>query len=69
MEHESEREAEGCDLAGLALDKMQAIEPGLTPAVYDVLSAEASAASRASYGGTAPVRVREQAGRWREELE
>jgi argininosuccinate lyase len=61
-------EAEGCDLAGLALDKMQAIEPGLTAAVYDVLSAEASAASRVSLGGTAPVRVREQVARWREAL-
>ena len=61
-------EAEGCDLAGLALDKMQAIEPGLTEAVYDVLSVEASSASRVSFGGTAPVRVREQVERWREEL-
>ncbi len=61
-------EAEGCDLAGLALDKMQAIEPGLTAAVHDVLSVEASSASRVSYGGTAPVRVREQVKRWREEL-
>jgi argininosuccinate lyase len=61
-------EAEGCDLAGLALDKMQAIEPGLTAAVYDVLSVEASSASRTSYGGTAPVRVREQVKRWQEEL-
>ncbi|MGR3716434.1 MAG: argininosuccinate lyase [Thermohalobaculum sp.] len=61
-------EAEGCDLAGLPLDKMQAIEPGLTEAVYDVLSVEASSASRTSYGGTAPVRVREQVKRWQEEL-
>ena len=61
-------EAEGCDLAALALDKMQAIEPGLTEAVYDVLSVEASSASRTSYGGTAPVRVREQVKRWQEEL-
>jgi argininosuccinate lyase len=61
-------EAEGCELAELPLDKLQAIEPGLTAAVHDVLSVEASVASRASYGGTAPVRVREQARRWREEL-
>ncbi len=61
-------EAEGCDLAGLPLDRMQAIEPGLTEAVYDVLSVEASSASRTSYGGTAPVRVREQVKRWQEEL-
>jgi argininosuccinate lyase len=61
-------EAEGCELAELPLDKLQAIEPGLTAAVHDVLSVEASVASRTSYGGTAPVRVREQATRWREEL-
>ncbi|MHA1108855.1 MAG: argininosuccinate lyase [Alphaproteobacteria bacterium] len=61
-------EAEGCDLVALALDQMQAIEPGLTAEVYDVLSAEASSASRTSHGGTAPVRVREQVKRWQEEL-
>jgi argininosuccinate lyase len=61
-------EAEGCELVELPLDKLQAIEPGLTAAVHDVLSVEASVASRTSYGGTAPVRVREQATRWREEL-
>jgi argininosuccinate lyase len=47
---------------------MREIEPGLTEAVYEVLSAEASSASRTSYGGTAPVRVREQVARWREAL-
>jgi argininosuccinate lyase len=58
----------GCDLGRLPLDRMQEIEPGLTAAVFDVLSPEASCASRTSYGGTAPERVREQARRWREEL-
>jgi argininosuccinate lyase len=57
-------EATGCDLAELPLDRMREIEPGLTGAVYDVLSVEASSASRTSLGGTAPVRVREQVGRW-----
>jgi argininosuccinate lyase len=61
-------EATGCDLGELPLDKMQEIEPRLTGAVYDVLSAEASSASRTSYGGTSPVRVREQITRWQEEL-
>jgi argininosuccinate lyase len=61
-------EAEGCDLGALPLDKMREIEPGLTEAVYEVLIAEASSASRTSYGGTAPVRVREQVARWREAL-
>jgi len=62
-------EAEGCDLAGLPLDKMQAIEPRITEAVFEVLSVEASVASRTSYGGTAPVRVREQVARWKEILQ
>jgi argininosuccinate lyase len=57
-------EATGCDLAELPLDRMREIEPGLTGAVYDVLSVEASSASRTSHGGTSPVRVREQVGRW-----
>jgi len=61
-------EAEGCELADLPLAKLQAIESGLTEAVYDVLSVDASVASRTTYGGTAPARVREQVARWREEL-
>jgi argininosuccinate lyase len=61
-------ETAGCDLGSLPLDKMQEIEPRLTVAVYDVLSAEASSASRTSFGGTSPMRVREQVRRWREEL-
>ncbi|HUS54928.1 MAG TPA: argininosuccinate lyase [Thermohalobaculum sp.] len=61
-------EAAGCDLGTLPLDQMQAIEPRLTAAVYDVLSVEASSASRTSYGGTSPVRVREQVKRWQEKL-
>jgi len=32
----------------------------LTPAVRDVLTVEGALASRSTYGGTAPVRVREQ---------
>jgi argininosuccinate lyase len=61
-------EAEGCDLGELSLEKMQAVEPGISQAVFDVLSVEASSASRTSYGGTSPVRVREQVARWQEEL-
>jgi len=61
-------EAEGCTLGELPLSSMQAIEAGLTEAVYDVLSVDASVASRTSFGGTAPVRVREQAAIWRERL-
>jgi argininosuccinate lyase len=61
-------EAEGCEMADLPLAKLQAIEAGLTGEVYDVLSVDASVASRTSFGGTAPVRVREQAAIWRERL-
>ncbi len=58
----------GCDLADLALDKLQKIEPRITKAVYDVLTVEASVASRTSYGGTSPTRVREQIADWKEKL-
>ena len=38
---------------------MQAVEPRITPTSIDVLSPEQSVASRTSFGGTAPERVRE----------
>ena len=58
-------EALGVDLPQLPLEELQAIEPRVDSGVYDVLSASASAASRTSYGGTAPEQVRSQAARWR----
>ncbi len=57
-------EALGLDLAELPLSEMQAVHPGITEAVYTVLGVENSVASRRSYGGTAPERVREQVARW-----
>ena len=54
-------ETRGCGLAELPLDEMRTIEPRLTPAVLDVLSVDASVASRDSFGGTAPRRVAEAA--------
>jgi len=54
-------EAQGCTLAELPLAELQAVEPAITMAVYDVLAVEHSVASRTSLGGTAPVRVREAA--------
>ncbi|MEX1306382.1 MAG: argininosuccinate lyase [Rhodovibrionaceae bacterium] len=51
-------EAAGCGLAELPLKEMQAVEPRIGESVYDVLSVESSVASRSSYGGTAPDRVR-----------
>ncbi len=61
-------EALGVDLPGLPLSELQAIEPGITKDVYKVLSAEASAASRTSYGGTAPAQVRAQIKSWKDRL-
>ena len=51
-------EALGVGLAELPLDELQAIEPTISKAVYDVLDIDSSVASRSSYGGTAPDRVR-----------
>ena len=50
-------EALGCSLAELPLAELQAAEPAITAAVYDVLTADHSVASRTSFGGTAPTRV------------
>lgn len=61
-------EARGIDLAELSLTEMQAEEPGITAAVFDVLTVEASVSSRTSYGGTAPDNVAEQARRWQSVL-
>jgi argininosuccinate lyase len=58
----------GCDLADLSLETLQVIDARIDNRVYDVLTVEASVNSRLSYGGTAPVRVREQVARWKERL-
>jgi argininosuccinate lyase len=55
-------------LEKVPLSEMQAIEPGITKAAFAVLSLEASVASRMSFGGTAPDRVREQLKFWKEKL-
>jgi len=52
----------------LPLAEMQKAEPGITEAVFSVLSLDASVNSRDSLGGTAPARVREQVQFWREKL-
>ena len=51
-------EALGCSLAELPLGELQAAEPAITSAVSDVLDAGRSVASRTSFGGAAPERVR-----------
>lgn len=61
-------EEAGCGLADLELAQMQCECPQITEGVFDVLGARASAASRTSYGGTAPERVREQIAAWKERL-
>ena len=51
-------EKRGCDLADLPLDSLQAVEPRITGEVFEVLSVEKAVASRSSFGGTAPDKVR-----------
>jgi len=61
-------EEEKCDLPELTLADMEAVEPRITSAVFDVLTVENSVASRTSFGGTAPANVRAQASWWAERL-
>jgi len=61
-------EKKGVTLDALALADMQSVEPRITKDVYSVLSVEASAASRTSYGGTAPSNVKREADRWLSKL-
>jgi argininosuccinate lyase len=58
----------GCDLAALPLAQAQLIEPRITAAALAALTPAASAASRTSYGGTAPDQVRAQIARHKERL-
>ncbi len=53
-------ESRGVALDALTLAELQAIDPRIDAAVHEALSVDASVAARTSYGGTAPVRVREQ---------
>jgi argininosuccinate lyase len=55
-------------LGSVPLADMQKIEPSITAEVFEVLSVAASVHSRQSFGGTAPVRVREQIRFWQERL-
>jgi argininosuccinate lyase len=57
-------EVKGVDLAGLSLAEMQSVEPGITGDIFEVLTVDASVASRTSYGGTAPANVAAQAAAW-----
>ncbi len=57
-------EDKGCDLPDLSLNDMQSVHGAITDEVFGVLGVHNSVASRTSYGGTAPARVREQVARW-----
>jgi len=61
-------EAAGVALDALPLEKMQAIEPRITKAVFGVLSVERSVGSRVSFGGTAPKNVTREAKKWLKRL-
>ncbi|WP_315761503.1 argininosuccinate lyase [Sphingomonas sp. Y38-1Y] len=52
-------EALGVKLEAMPIEELTAIDARITPAVFDVLSIDASVASRRSFGGTAPSQVRE----------
>jgi argininosuccinate lyase len=58
----------GVDLPSLPLAELQALDARITDDVYAVLTPAASAASRTSYGGTAPASVRAQIQRWKDLL-
>jgi argininosuccinate lyase len=47
---------------------MQSVHSGITQTVFSVLGVENSIRSRQSYGGTSPIRVAEQAARWKAAL-
>lgn len=47
-------EKKGCSLADLSLEEMRRVENDITEDIYSVLTNEASAASRISFGGTSP---------------
>ena len=53
-------EARGVELWDLSDEELRSISDHLSPAVRGVLSLRGALDSRSSYGGTAPVRVREQ---------
>jgi len=61
-------EGKGLMLDKLSLTDLQGIESRITEDVFRVLSVEASAASRTSFGGTAPDEVKKQVAWWKAQL-
>jgi argininosuccinate lyase len=62
-------ESRGIELTDLSDADLAAISPVLTPGVRSVLSVTGALESRSAFGGTAPVRVREQLAALREVVE
>lgn len=61
-------ESQNKELAELSLEQFQGINADITDGIYDVLTVEASVASRTSFGGTAPENVRNQIEYWKNRL-
>jgi argininosuccinate lyase len=57
-------EKKGVRLDELSLAELQSVEKRITKDIFRVLTVEASAASRKSFGGTAPANVKREAARW-----
>jgi len=61
-------ESKGVALDALSLDELRQIDVRIDDRAFSALSVDSSVAARASYGGTAPVRVREQVAAARQAL-
>lgn len=61
-------ETKGVDLAQLSLTELKSLHEAITDDVFSVLTPNASCHSRTSYGGTAPIMVKAQIKRWKEQL-
>lgn len=61
-------ESKGVALEALSLDELAEIDSRIDERVYSALSVEASVASRASHGGTAPVEVEKRVAQARRAL-
>ena len=61
-------EEKGCDLSELPLLELQELHGDINAGVFDVLTVQASVASRTSFGGTAPSGVQSQILYWRDKL-
>jgi argininosuccinate lyase len=61
-------ESKACGLEALPLAELQAVHPGITADIFDVLGPDNSVKSRTSFGGTAPDQVRAQIAFWKDRL-